>query len=188
MQTLLSAMVGGSANTEHVNADRFLDYDSTVPHQLAERIHGLVAPRIGELERAGDSCTPESRSDALYLMNFTGAPERAIRYAAMRMNDPDAGVRNAATRLLFSFNSFIAKGEVANIVQNACAATVSGGFTDRNKSLLVLAGLLQRGLISFQTLDGSCQQQIRGIARTSTASQTGEPARQLVASAGKDHS
>ena len=188
MDTLMSTMVNGDANGEHVNAERFLDYDSSVRHQLAQRIHLRVAPRIRELERASAGCEPESRSDALYLMNFTGAPERAIRSAATRMNDPDAGVRNAATRLLFSFNSFIAKGEVANIVKNACAATVSGGFTDRNKSLLVLAGLQQRGLISFQTLDGSCQQQIRGIARTSAAGQTAEPARQLVESARKDHS
>ncbi len=188
METMLGTMVGGDSNTEHVNGERFLDYDSKVRHQLAERIHALVAPRLRELELASDSCTPESRSDAVYLMNFTGTPERAIRAASMRMNDPDEGVRNAATRLLFSFSSFITKGEVANVVKNACAATLSGGFMDRNKSLLVLDRLLHRGLISFRTLDVRCQQQIRGIARTSTAGQTGEPARRLVESAVKDHS
>jgi hypothetical protein len=59
----------------------------------------------------------------------------------------------------------------------------SGGFTDRNKSLLLLDHLQHRGLISVSTLDAPCQRVIRGVARTSTAPQTGEPAQELVRSA-----
>ncbi len=191
METMLGTMVGGDSNTEHVNGERFLDYDSKVRHQLAERIHALVAPRLRELELASDSCTPESRSDAVYLMNFTGTPERAIRAASMRMNDPDEGVRNAATRLLFSFSSFITKGEVANVVKNACAATLlSGGFIGFLQSVACwcwnrsccTADSSVSGLLMSSILASSRFAVLRARARPG---RTGEPARRLVESAGQ---
>jgi hypothetical protein len=183
MSTMFATMAGGDANGEHVNASRFLDYDSTARHRLAERVHATVAPRISELERASGSCTPESRADAMYLMNFTGEPARAIRSATPRMVDPDSGVRNAATRLLATFDTFITPNVARTIATQACAETISGGFTDRNKSLWLLDLMRQHGLISLSSLGVPCQQEIRGIARTSTAAQTGEPAQALVASA-----
>jgi hypothetical protein len=170
----------GWGSTERVNASHYLDYGPPTLHQLATRIHSTVSSRMEELERATASCNSVSRAYALYLMNFTGFPERVIRSASARMTDPDPDVRNAATRLLGVFNGFILKNQVAGIVKSACATTVSGGFTDRNKSLVLLDRIRLRGLVSFGALDATCRKQIRNIARTSSAPQTGRAAQALM--------
>ncbi len=182
MSAEFTNMGAGKDTTEHVNAGRFLDYGSPPLHRLAERVHSVVAPRMSELERASVSCAPASRVDAIYLMNFTGDPAHAIHSAILRMRDPDPGVRNAAMRFLWTFDEFITPVEVAGISKQVCEELISGGATDRNKSLLLLNGLHQRKLVRLSSLSASCQREIRGIARTSIAGPTGDTARKLVQS------
>lgn len=107
---------------------------------------------------------------------------RAIKFATAHMDDPDLLVRDVAARLLGVFNRFISKNEVAGIVEGACALTF-GGFADRNKSIILLNRMRLGGLVSFGALGAKCQAQIRAIARTSNAIQTGRPAQRLVESA-----
>lgn len=176
--TLVRTMIDGDLNTERVNGNKYLDYDSSERHELVERIHATVKSKVADLEVASSSCRHEQRSDALYLMNFTGEPERAISSATHRMVDPDSQVRNAATRLLMTFAAFIPESQVFSIAREACLNT------DRNKSLLLLNELRKRGALKFFDLNETCQIQIRHIARTSVANQILQPARQLVESAG----
>jgi hypothetical protein len=167
---------------ERVNAEQYLDYNTPERHQQAERMHSIVRVRIRELEKASNSCTAQSRADAIGFMNYTGSPSRAIKFASAHMDDPDLLVRDVAVRLLGVFNRFISKNEVADIVHGACALTF-GGFADRNKSIILLDRMRLGGLVSFGTLGAKCQAQIRAIARTSNAIQTGRPAQRLVKSA-----
>lgn len=167
---------------ERVNAEQYLDYNTPERHQQAQRTHSIVRVRIRDLEEASNSCTARSRADAIGFMNYTGSPSRAIKFASAHMVDPDLLVRDVAVRLLGVFNRFISKNEVAGIVNGACALTF-GGFADRNKSLILLNRMRLGGLVSFETLDAKCQAQIRAIARTSNAIQTGRPAQRLVESA-----
>jgi hypothetical protein len=177
---MMSATIAGpNGPPERVNAEQFLDYNTPARHELAARIHAIVRTRIGELKKASTSCTASSRANALYLMNFVGSPVRAIRSGSAHMDDPDPDVRNAATRLLGVFDGFISKSEVAATVKSACAM-ISGGFTDRNKSLVLLDRMRLRGLVTFRGLDAKCQEQIRNVARTSNAIQTGRAAQDLV--------
>jgi hypothetical protein len=172
----------GDAPPERVNAEQYLDYNTPERHQLAQRIHSIVRVRTRELEKASNSCTAKSRADAIGFMNYTGSPSRAIKIASAHMDDPDLLVRDVAVRLLGVFNRFIPKNEVAGIVTGACALTF-GGFADRNKSIILLDRMRLGGLVSFGTLAAKCQGQIRAIARTSNAIQTGRPAQRLVGSA-----
>jgi hypothetical protein len=167
---------------ERVNAQQYLDYNTPERHQQAERTHSIVRVRIRELEKASNSCTAQSRADAIGFMNYTGSPSRAIKLASAHMDDPDPLVRNSAVRLLGVFNRFISKNEVAGIVNGACALT-SGGFADRNKSIILLDRMRLGGLVHFADLSAKCKAQIGAIARTSNAIQTGRPARRLVESA-----
>jgi len=182
-RVLTKTMADGDADKERVNADQYLDYDSPLRHELTARIHGIVGARAGELEQVSASCTARSRAEAISLMSFTGSPARAIRLATARMSDPDPGVRNAATGLLGTFSDFIPSAAVAGIAKSACATMISGGFNDRSKSLILLNRLRHRRLVTYHGLDAGCQDQIRAIARTSGAVQTGVPARELVESA-----
>jgi hypothetical protein len=181
--TVLRTMVDGDLNTERVNAGKYLDYDSAERHALVERMHATVKSKIADLEAASSSCSNEHRTDALYLMNFTGDPQRAISSATQRLDDPDSGVRNAAMRLLGTFATFLPQSQVFSIAKTACQNTIRGDFTDRNKSLLLLNELAHRGALRFADLDEKCQAQIRNIARTSFATQTGMQARELAGSA-----
>lgn len=182
--TLVRTMIDGDLNTERVNGNKYLDYDSSERRELVERIHATVKSKVADLEVASLSCRHEQRSDALYLMNFTGEPERAISSATHRMVDPDSQVRNAATRLLMTFAAFIPESQVFSIAREACLNTIQGAFTDRNKSLMLLNELRKRGALRFFDLNETCQIQIQHIARTSIANQILQPARQLVQSAG----
>jgi hypothetical protein len=113
-------------------------------------------------------------------MNFTGFPRRALRAASLRMLDSDPDVRNAAMRLLGVFSESISANEVPGILSNACAALISGGFTDRNKSLVLLDRMRLRRLVSFDSLNQRCRAQVVNIGRTSKAPQTGLAAQDLV--------
>ena len=181
--TILRTMVDGDLHTERVNAGKYLDYDSSERHELVERIHATVKSKIPDLEAASSSCSNEHRTDALYLMNFTGDPQRAISSATHRLDDPDSGVRNAAMRLVGTFATFIPQSQVFSLARAACQNTIRGDFTDRNKSLMLLNKLGKRGAIRFADLDEKCQAQVRNIARTSFATQTGGEARELVEAA-----
>jgi hypothetical protein len=172
----------GWGATERVNANHYLDYESPTLHPLAMRIHAAVSVRVADLEKAAAGCVADSRAFAVYLMNFTGFPRRAIRAASLRMLDPDPDVRNAAMRLLGVFNESISTNEAPGILTNACAALISGGFTDRNKSLVLLDRMRLRRLVTFGSLNRRCRAQVRNIARTSTAPQTGLAAQDLVGS------
>ena len=183
--TLFRTMVDGDLNAERINAGKYLDYASSERHELVERIHAKVKSKIPDLEAASSSCSNEHRADAVYLMNFTGDPQRAISSATRRLDDPDSGVRNAAMRLVGTFATFIPQSQVFSLAKTACQNTIRGGFTDRNKSLMLLNQLGKRGAIRFADLDEKCQAQIRNIARTSFATQTGGEARALVESASK---
>jgi hypothetical protein len=97
------------------------------------------------------------------------------------MDDPDVLVRDVAVRLLGVLSRFISKNEVAGIVKGACSLTF-GGFADRNKSIIFLDRMRLSGLVGFGALGAKCQEQIRAIARTSNAIQTGRPAQHLVES------
>jgi hypothetical protein len=167
---------------ERVNTEQYLDYNTPELHQQAQRVHSIVRTRVRELEQATNSCGAQSRADAIGFMNYTGVPSRAIQSASAHMDDPDLVVRDVAVRLLGVFNRFISKSEIPGIVKGACSLTF-GGFADRNKSIILLNRMRRGGLISFGTLSAKCQEQIRAIARTSNAIQTGRPAQYLVESA-----
>jgi hypothetical protein len=185
MSTLVKTMLDGDPNAEQVNAGNYLDYVAAGRHELAERIHAGVESQIPALEAAAASCSAEQRADAVYLMNFTGNPQRAIAAATLRLDDPDSGVRNAAMRLLGTFVAFLSQPEVSTLAVAACSNAIAGDFTDRNKSVLLLNELSARGALEFADLDRNCRVQITNIARTSVATQTGEPARQLLETARK---
>ena len=170
---------------ERINADRYLDYNTPERHRQAQRIHSVVRTRIGELEKDSNSCSAQSRADAIGLMNYTGSPQRAIKIASAHMGDPDLLVRDVAVRLLGMFNRFISGSEVKAIVRGACPMTF-GGFADRNKSIILLNRMQRAGLIRFKALGSKCQAQIRAIARTSNAVQTGKPAQHLIEPATAD--
>ena len=133
--TMFRTMVDGDLNTERVSAGKYLDYDSSERHKLVERIHATVKSKIPDLEAASSSCSNEHRAEAVYLMNFTGDPQRAISSATQRLDDPDPGVRNAAMRLIGTFATFIPQSQVFSLAKTACRNTIRGDFTDRNKSL-----------------------------------------------------
>jgi hypothetical protein len=183
MDMIARTLLDGDPTAEQVNARNYLDFQSARLHELVERIHATVSSRIPDLEAASSSCSVEQRADAVYLLNFIGDPSRAISIATQRLDDPDPGVRNAAMRLLGSFVAFVPQAQVSTITAAACSNMIAGTFTDRNKSLQLLNELRERGALEFGDLGEKCRAQIQDIARTSVASQTGEPARQLVEAA-----
>jgi hypothetical protein len=180
LRTLSDTLFAGVPVREHVNAKKYLDYEHTELASFADRLHIATEGREREIEAAASSCEPSLRTAGFYLMNFAGDPQRFVRLAGSHINDPHAGAANAATRFLVTFADFIPDTERPGLAAQACRSLREGGFTARNKSLMLLNAWRKSRTLSFDQLAPDCQRQVRDIARTSLSEQIAVPARELV--------
>ena len=175
------AIFAGEPIRERVNDRKYLDYDHAELSSFADRLHVATEGRESELEEAaGFECEPTTRMSSFYLMNFVGDPQRFVQLAGSHIDDPHAGVANAATRFLMTFADFVAPAEIPKLATQACRSLQEGGFSARNKSLMLLNAWRKSKALSFEQLAAECQQQVRNIARTSIAEQIALPARELL--------
>jgi hypothetical protein len=166
----------GANGGERLNDRDYLDYERADLSVLAARLHGATRGRAVELEAASVSCNPQDRAASFDLMSFSGEPVAFITMAATHINDEVDGVASAATRFLVLFADFIEPRTIPHVASEACKGILSGNFAARQKSLALLNGLREKGMLPFEQLASDCQGQIRNIARTSLALS----ARQLV--------
>jgi hypothetical protein len=179
LEAVTQTMFQGVVAPERVNDRKYLDYDNAELSSLAGKLHATTKGRAGELESAARSCDPRQRAASFYLMSFAGDPQRFIQLAGSRINDPDGEAANAATRFLAVFADFVSARDVPGLAAEACRSVQEGGFTARNKSLMLLNAWRKEGRVHLKQLAPACQQQIRNIARTSLAEQVALPAREL---------
>jgi len=162
--------------TGFVNDRNYFDYEEVRLRAIAATLHTATRDRTVEVEAGAVSCNPLERMHSLYLMGFTGDPQRFVTMAAVHVNDEHAGAANAAARFLTTFAEFIDVQDVPHVANEVCKGVLEGNFAARKRSIGMLSQLQETGALPFAQLPSRCQQQLRNIARTSVAL----PAKELV--------
>ena len=165
--------------SQRVNTRNYLDYENAELNVIAARLYAVTKDRTLEVEAGAVSCSPLERMHSLYLMNFTGDPQRFVTMASVHVNDDHGGAADAAAQFLATFPEFIEAQDVPHVANEACKGVLDGGFAARRRSILLLTELQESGAVPFPQLSAECQQQLRNIARTSVAL----PAKRLVGEA-----
>jgi hypothetical protein len=162
--------------SQRVNARNYLDYEDTELSVMAARLYAVTKDRTLEVEAGAVSCSPLERMHSLYLMNFTGDPQRFVTMASVHLNDDHGGAADAAAQFLATFPEFIEAQDVPHVANEACKGVLNGNFAARRRAIRLLTELQDAGAVPFPQLPAECQHQLRNIARTSLAL----PAKQLV--------
>lgn len=163
-------------NYEFIGKLQFLDSKDPEISALKNDLYQGLIGKAATLKRALRSCDPNTRSSAMYLLNFSGKPHFATGLAAKNMLDEDESMRNNAVRLLVSFHEFIAPALREKLQENACTLLENPSFTDRNKSLGLLGDFARSGIITSSSLSTRCVAKIREIRQTSISNQLGDTA------------
>ncbi len=173
-----------TVNYEFVGKQQFLDSKDPEISLLRHDLYRSLIGKQAMLKRSLRSCDPDTRSTAMYLLNFIGKPHFATALAAKSMLDEDESMRNNAVRLLVSFHEFIAPALRQNLQENACTLLENPSFTDRNKSLGLLGDFARTGIITTSSLRPSCMAKIRQIRQYSISDQLGNTAGDILKNLG----
>lgn len=171
---------GGAAISEYINDDRYLDYHDPELHRQALAIHVAIKQDISKAGDQAPSCMPTDRENLIYALNFLGDPEQALTIAASYLEDEDASVRNAAFRLQASFAKYVSPSSGGQLLRAACKNLRHELFTDRNKSLALIDGILSNNTVKSDIINQQCREMIQKSAEYNVSEQIGGNAKRIL--------